>query len=53
MIPVKWYIAIMLIAGVVTLLYGIGTSDPKTILGSFLFIGIGGLVYFLYSRKRA
>lgn len=51
MIPVKWYIAIMIGAGVITFLYGVGTQSMNTILGSFLFTGIGGLVYFLYKRR--
>ena len=50
MIPVKWYIWIMVVAGVVTFLFGIATGDIKTILGSFLFVGIGGFVHFAYRR---
>ena len=50
MIPVNWYMSIMLIAGVVTFVYGLATGDIKTILGSFLFTGIGGVVYFVYRR---
>ena len=53
LIPVKWYIAFMLFAGAATFIYGLVNSDSKTILGSFLFFGLGGLVYFLYSHKRS
>lgn len=52
-IPAKLYIAMMLIAGVVTFFYGIGTGDAKTILGSFVFIGIAGGVYLLHSRRSS
>jgi TPR repeat protein len=52
LIPVKWYISIMLVAGAVTFLYGIAIGDVKTILGSFLFSGIGGFAYFLYRRPQ-
>ena len=51
MIPVKWYIAVMVGAGVVMFLYGIGTGEIRTIFGSFLFLGIGGGFYFA-NRKR-
>ena len=52
MIPVKWYISIMLFAGAVTFVYGIANGDIKTILGSFLFTGIGGGAYLLYRKPR-
>lgn len=42
----------MLVAGAVTFLYGIAIGDVKTILGSFVFSGIGGLAYFLYRRPQ-
>jgi hypothetical protein len=46
MIPAKLYIVIMLAAGVIMFFYGIGTGSMSVILGSFLFLGMGGLVYF-------
>jgi len=52
LIPVKWYISIMLFAGAVTFVYGIATADMHTILGSFLFTGIGGIAYLLYRKPR-
>lgn len=51
MMPVKWYVWLMLGAGLVTFLYGIGTADAKVIMGSFLFFGIGGLAHFLYRPR--
>lgn len=51
-IPAKVYIVIMLVAGVVTFFYGIGTGDAKTILGSFLFIGIAGGAYLLTKPRN-
>jgi hypothetical protein len=50
-IPAKLYIAIMLVAGIVTFLYGIGTGDASTILGSFVFIGIGGGIYLFFAHR--
>ena len=51
-IPAALYIAIKLIAGVVTFFYGIATGDASTILGTFLFIGIGGGAYYLFFALR-
>lgn len=53
MIPVTWYIWLMLGAGVLTLLYGIGTADAKTIMGSFLFLGLGGFAFFMHRKQNA
>lgn len=50
MIPAKWYIVIMLFAGAATFVYGIANGEVKTILGSFLFFGMGGFVYFRSRR---
>jgi hypothetical protein len=52
MIPVKFYIAVMLIAGAVTFLYGVAEASMNTVLGSFLFFGIGGFAYYAWYRKR-
>jgi CHASE2 domain-containing sensor protein len=52
MIPVKWYIVVMLGAGIATFLYGVFTGHVPTILGSFLFFGIGGLAYFATRKKH-
>jgi hypothetical protein len=51
MIPANLYIAIMLGAGVIMFLYGVGTGEFRVILGSFLFLGPGAWVYYA-SRKR-
>jgi hypothetical protein len=53
LIPVTWYIWLMLGAGVLTLLYGIGTADAKTIMGSFLFLGLGGFAFFMHRKQNA
>jgi hypothetical protein len=50
LIPVKLYIAIMLIAGAATFVYGAANGQPQTIFGSFLFLGMGGFVYFRSRR---
>lgn len=50
LIPAKLYIAIMLIAGAVTFLYGIFKGQVNVIFGSFLFLGMGGFVYFRSRR---
>jgi hypothetical protein len=52
MIPVKWYIVIMLGAGACTFLYGLATADIKVVLGSFIFTGMGGLVYYSSAKRR-
>jgi hypothetical protein len=46
MISAKLYVVIMVGAGVVMFFYGIGTKDMRVVLGSFLFLGMGGFVYF-------
>lgn len=51
MIPVKWYIAIMVAAGLCMLLYGAANGAVVGILCSFLFFGIGGLAYYVSSPK--
>lgn len=51
MIPAKWYVIFMTGAGIVMLLYGLGTASGRTILGSFLFLGLGGAVYFNTRKK--
>ena len=50
MIPVKWYIAMMLFAGVATFFYCLVNLDVKGVLGSFLFFGLGGGAYFIYKK---
>jgi hypothetical protein len=50
MIPVKWYITIMVGAGVCMFLYGLVNGEIRTMLGSFIFSGMGGLVYYISNR---
>jgi hypothetical protein len=50
-IPVKWYIAIMLSAGVCMFGYGLVNGEANVVFGSFLFLGMGGLVYFISRRS--
>jgi hypothetical protein len=50
LIPAKLYIAIMLFAGAATFLYGVANGQVNAILGSFLFFGMGGFVYFRLRR---
>lgn len=50
LISARIYVAIMLSAGAVTFIYGAATGQVNVILGSFLFFGMGGLVYFRSRR---
>jgi hypothetical protein len=51
-VPVKLYVWVMVIAGAVMLIYGLATSQTNVALGSFIFIGMGGLVHFLSNKRR-
>lgn len=52
MTPVKWYVVMMIGAGIATFLYGFGTRSMNLVIGSLFFLWAGGFVHFLSKLGR-